>query len=57
MKDPERWGFEPYQVTGALKLAPEGLATFEINIDGSTMVCTGSARFRIVDRINLIARA
>jgi hypothetical protein len=57
LDNPNRWGFEPYRVVESLTLSPSGKAPFPVNVDGSTMVCTGSARFRIVDRIKLIARA
>jgi diacylglycerol kinase family enzyme len=57
MNDPQRWGFEPYRVDESLKLSPSGGGSFPLNVDGSTLLCTGSARFRIVDRINLISRA
>jgi diacylglycerol kinase family enzyme len=57
MEDPERWGFEHYRIEHGLAMAPDGSETFPLNVDGSTMVCSGSARFRIVDRINLISRA
>jgi diacylglycerol kinase family enzyme len=55
LEDPERWGFESVSVAGSLRLRPEGGRPFPINVDGSTMICEGSADFRIVDRINLIS--
>ena len=57
MEDPERWGFEHYRIERGLTIAPDGGETFPLNVDGSTLVCSGSARFRIVDRINLISKA
>lgn len=56
LDDPGRWGFEHYRVAESLCLSPEGEASFPINVDGSTMVCQGEARFEIVDTIRLMAR-
>lgn len=55
--DPERWGFEHYPVAGTLTLAPARGGTFPVNVDGSTLPCRDAARFRIVDRVQLMARA
>ena len=55
-KNPERWGFEHHRVEGVLDISPSGKAPFPVNVDGSTMKCRGSASFRIVDQINLMAR-
>jgi diacylglycerol kinase family enzyme len=57
MSDPQRWGFEPYRIAKSMTLSPGDGKPFPLNVDGSTMHCTGSASFRIVDRINLISRA
>jgi hypothetical protein len=57
MDDPRRWGFESYRVEKSLKLSPGTGKQFPINVDGSTLLCSSHAGFRIVDRINLIARA
>ncbi len=55
--DPERWGFEAWRVPRVLELAPQDSRPFPVNRDGSTMVCRGSARFRIVDQVRLMSRA
>ncbi len=55
LEDPERWGFEAFRVAESLVLRPSGNAPFPVNRDGSTMICQGSARFRIVDRVKLIS--
>ena len=54
-KDPERWGFESFQIRESLSLKPEGGGVFPVNVDGSTMMCSGEASFRIVDQVNLIS--
>lgn len=54
--DPDRWGFEHHRVDGELTLAPVGGGAFPVNVDGSTLPCRDAARFRIVDRVNLMAR-
>lgn len=56
-EQPERWGFEHYCVAESLSLSAEGDAPFPVNVDGSTMVCRGSATFQIVDCANLMANA
>jgi diacylglycerol kinase family enzyme len=55
MDDPGRWGLEHHRIGRGLAIAPDGSEPFPLNVDGSTMVCRGSAQFRIVDRINLIS--
>jgi diacylglycerol kinase family enzyme len=55
-EDPERWGFEHFRVAESLDLSQPDDAVFPINVDGSTMVCRGAARFRIVDCANLMAK-
>jgi hypothetical protein len=57
MNDPQRWGFEAYRIASGMTLSRDGVEPFPLNVDGSTMLCTGAASFRIVDRINLISRA
>jgi len=57
MNDPQRWGFEAFRIADGMTLSAGGGEAFPINVDGSTMACTASASFRIVDRINLISRA
>ena len=54
LDDPERWGFDAFRVTESLTLTPSGSDPFPVNRDGSTMICQGSARFRIVDRVRLM---
>jgi len=55
-KEPEKWGFEAFRVTRELELRPGGDDAFPVNVDGSTMVCRGSARATIVGQIPLLAR-
>ncbi len=55
-EDQGRWGFEHHRVEGVLEISPSGSAPFPVNVDGSMMKCRGSASFRIVDQINLMAR-
>jgi diacylglycerol kinase family enzyme len=55
-RDPARWGLEEYPVTRSLEIAVADGGTFPVNVDGSTLLCRGSARFRRVDRIPLMAR-
>lgn len=54
LDDPERWGFEAFCVTESLTLTPSGSQPFPVNRDGSTMICRGSARFRIMGRVRLM---
>lgn len=54
LDDPERWGFEAFRVAESLTLTPSGSQPFPVNRDGSTMICRGSARFRIVDQVRLM---
>ena len=56
MKDPDRWGMQAFSIAESLELEPSGTASFPINVDGATMLCSGRARFRIVDQIRLISR-
>ena len=55
LEDPDRWGFEHYRVTGSLELQPLNDKPFPVNVDGSTLHCSGTAAFRIVDQIQLIS--
>lgn len=55
LDDPDRWGFAAFRVRGTLMLAPADGGDFPVNVDGSTMPCRGAVRFRIVDRIELLA--
>jgi len=55
LKDPDRWGFESFQVRESLCLSLEGGGSFPVNVDGSTMMCGASASFRIVDQVKLIS--
>jgi hypothetical protein len=56
MDDPRKWGFTAYAVKESLRIESEGGGAFPVNVDGSTMMSTGWAEFKIVDRINLIGR-
>jgi len=56
LDDPEKWGFEAFQITGSLKLQSIKDQWFNVNIDGSVMKCFGTVDFRIIDQINLISR-
>jgi len=53
--EPEKWGFEAFRVTRELVLRPSDDDVFPVNVDGSTMLCRGSARVAIVDQIPLLA--
>jgi diacylglycerol kinase family enzyme len=57
LRSPGRFGFESYEIEGEMVLSPGGGQSFPVNVDGSTLECTGQVSFRIVDRINLIAAA
>ena len=54
-EEPERWGFEAFRVARELVLRPSDDNGFSVNVDGSTMVCYGSARITIIDQIRLLA--
>jgi diacylglycerol kinase family enzyme len=56
LKDPERWGFEPFCVKENLVIQPEDDESFPVNIDGSTFECNRSADFEIIDTIDLLAK-
>ncbi|MFC1556223.1 diacylglycerol/lipid kinase family protein [candidate division KSB1 bacterium] len=55
LSDPDKWGFNSYEVHKELKLVPDTEKQFEINVDGSTMHCAQSAVISKVDTINLIS--
>lgn len=55
LEDPELWGFEKYCIKKSLMLKPLDDNLFKVNIDGSTMECQSSVKFKITDQINLIA--
>lgn len=57
MDDPDKWGMEHIPVPGKLMLELPNGDPFPLNVDGSTLVCRGSATIERVDRISLIARA
>ncbi len=54
--EPERWGLESFVAKESLELTPAKRGPFPANVDGSTLICHGSLRVSIVDRIPLIAR-
>lgn len=54
--DPEKWGFEKYRIEKSLRLVSLKKNNFNVNVDGSTMVCNESVSFSIIDQINLISR-
>jgi len=56
VNEPEKWGFEKFRIGKSLELKPETEKPFKINIDGSTMLCKDSVKFKIIDQINLISR-
>jgi hypothetical protein len=56
MDAPDRWGLEPHRIQSELVIAPDDQRPFPVNVDGSTMLCRGAARFRIVDQLRLISR-
>lgn len=55
MKDPARWGMESFTVSQTLTLRPDGKMPFPVNVDGSTLPCTGGVAIRRVDVIPLLA--
>ncbi len=55
LHDPERWGLEHHVVNEQLELVREDGGAFPLNVDGSTLLCRGSAALRRVDSIRLIA--
>jgi len=55
LEDPQRWGFDAFRVAESLTLTPSDGKAFPVNRDGSTMMCRGSATFRIVDQVRLIS--
>jgi diacylglycerol kinase family enzyme len=55
MDEPGKWGFAAYAVKDSLRIELDTGGAFPVNIDGSTMMSTDWAEFKIVDRINLIA--
>jgi diacylglycerol kinase family enzyme len=56
MNDPEKWGMTHFPVEGMLTLEPKDKRSFPLNVDGSTLVCRGTASIERVDGISLIAR-
>jgi len=56
MEDPAKWGMAHYPIAGTLRLEPVGGGTFPLNVDGSTLPCSGAATIERVDSISLIAR-
>jgi len=52
---PELLGFESYRIEKVLKIEPDNIRPFPVNVDGSTMLCRHSTTFQIVDFINLIS--
>ncbi len=54
-KDPERWGFEQYQILEQLVIETENDKPFYINVDGSAKKCDGSAVFSLSSQINLLS--
>jgi len=54
--EPDKWGFEKFRIGKSLELKPDTKKRFRINIDGSTMHCEDSVKFKIIDQINLISR-
>lgn len=56
LDDSERFGFEAYRAAGSLELTPRSDRPFPVNVDGSTLKCTGSVLFEIADRIHVISR-
>ncbi len=55
LDDPARWGFEEFYINESLVLEPSGEGEFPVNVDGSTMLCSGMVTIRRTDRIALIA--
>ena len=55
MREPERWGMSSNRIERSLALEPDRDRPFPVNVDGSTLVCHGAARFRRVDEIRLLS--
>jgi diacylglycerol kinase family enzyme len=55
LKEPDRYGFETYRIEDELVISRPAGGRFPVNVDGSTLACTGRAGFRIVDRIRLLS--
>lgn len=51
----ETWGFESFCIQQELVIEKDDGSSFPVNVDGSTMICEASARFRIIDQIKLIS--
>ncbi|HZD04281.1 MAG TPA: hypothetical protein VE173_05165, partial [Longimicrobiales bacterium] len=55
-RHPERWGFQGWRIARTLELVPDDARPFPVNRDGSTYLCRGMARFRIVGQVRLMSR-
>jgi diacylglycerol kinase family enzyme len=53
--NPEKWGFESFRIPHTLRIELANMDSFNANIDGSIMKCTGSVDFEIIDQLNLIS--
>jgi diacylglycerol kinase family enzyme len=50
------WGFESFRVTQSLVLRPGHDQPFPINTDGSTLECVRAVQFRMIGKLNFLAR-
>jgi len=55
MEEPQKWGFESFCIERKLILKPDQTDAFPVNVDGSTLECSGSASFEICDKIHLLS--
>jgi Diacylglycerol kinase catalytic domain len=56
LEDPERWGFDAFTITKQLEIKPADKGSFPVNVDGSTMRCTGPVSIKIENQIKLISK-
>jgi len=56
LNNPDKWGFKSYCIKESLKIQPEDDKPFNVNVDGTTMVCIKSVKFTICDQIKLISK-
>ena len=55
LKNPQRWGFESYDIEKSLEISPDDQNTFPLNVDGSILYCQPSASIELVDQLKLIS--
>ena len=57
LQDPDRWGFKSFCLKKQLEIIPDSGGDFPVNVDGSTMKCSKSVRFELIDKIHLLTNA